>query len=60
MTDFIQLIIVAAIVLFAVYKLFPEDHPLKKLAVVIFGGLAVGWDMAWPIIQGLLQNVGIG
>jgi len=58
MTSLIQLIIVAAIVLFAVSKTFPNDHWLKKLAVVVIAGAATAWDAIWPAIQGLLSGFG--
>ena len=44
MSDFIGFIVVAAVIVFAVYKTFPSDSPLKKTAVVIVGAAAAAWD----------------
>ncbi len=50
MSDFIGFIVVAAVILFAVYKTFPGDSPLKKAAVVIVGALAALWDKIAAIL----------
>lgn len=54
MSDFIGLVIVVAVIVFAVYRTFPDDHPLKKAAVVIVGGLAPFWDRIVEAVRGIL------
>jgi hypothetical protein len=44
MSDILGFLFVAAVIVFAVYKTFPSDSPLKKGAVVIVGALAPFWD----------------
>ena len=54
MSDLISFVVVAAVVVFAVYKTFPEDHPLKKAAVVIVGAAAPLWDRIVEVVKGVL------
>ena len=52
--NIIGLVIVAAIVWFAIIRAQPEDSPLKKAVLMGAAAVAAALSQVWDFVQGLL------
>jgi len=55
----IQVVIVLAVIWFAIVKVNPYDGALKKLSVVVMGSVAAFWDTVWPMLQFIWNGLGL-